>query len=150
MELLLWRHAEAEDGAPDHKRALTAHGEKQARRMAQWLRAHLPENTRILTSPARRCVQTVSALELPYTEDSRLSVAANVDDLIQASGWPKEPGCVLLVGHQPTLGELGARLMTGFEASWSVKKGALWWFHTRERPGSTQTVLRTVITPEFL
>ena len=34
MELLLWRHAEAEDGDDDMKRRLTSRGEKQARSMA--------------------------------------------------------------------------------------------------------------------
>ena len=34
MDLLLWRHAEAEDGEDDLKRRLTERGEKQARDMA--------------------------------------------------------------------------------------------------------------------
>ena len=34
MELLLWRHAEAEDGFPDAERRLTPRGEQQAQRMA--------------------------------------------------------------------------------------------------------------------
>ena len=54
MELILWRHAEAEDGAPDIARELTAKGHKQATKMAEFLRPRLPENTRILVSPARR------------------------------------------------------------------------------------------------
>ena len=44
MDLILWRHAEAEDWQPDdaHRgsdldRALTARGEKQAARMAAWM-----------------------------------------------------------------------------------------------------------------
>ena len=37
MDLILWRHAEAEPGAPDHGRRLTPKGEKQAARMAAWL-----------------------------------------------------------------------------------------------------------------
>ncbi len=36
MELILWRHAEAEPGEPDLGRRLSAKGEKQARRMAEW------------------------------------------------------------------------------------------------------------------
>ena len=47
MDLILWRHAEAENGSPtlpDHKRRLTARGEKQARKVARWLRQHLPRN----------------------------------------------------------------------------------------------------------
>ncbi len=40
MDLILWRHAEAEKanpGSDDLTRALTAKGEKQATRMAAWL-----------------------------------------------------------------------------------------------------------------
>ena len=37
MNLILWRHAEAEDGADDLQRALTGKGRRQAARMAQWL-----------------------------------------------------------------------------------------------------------------
>ena len=56
MDLILWRHAEAQDedeSGDDLKRSLTARGEKQAARMAAWLDRHLPEGTRILCSPAR-------------------------------------------------------------------------------------------------
>ena len=45
MDLILWRHAEAEDGFPDLKRALTPKGRKQAAKMATWLHKHLPEPT---------------------------------------------------------------------------------------------------------
>ena len=37
MDLILWRHADAEDGSPDLRRALTRKGEKQAEHMAAWL-----------------------------------------------------------------------------------------------------------------
>ena len=66
MDLLLWRHAEAEDGIPDLKRKLTTRGEKQAQQMADWLRIHGSKNLRILASPAHRCQQTAQALALPF------------------------------------------------------------------------------------
>ena len=50
MDLILWRHAEAEDvrhGGSDLDRGLTAKGERQAKRMACWLDQHLPDSTRI-------------------------------------------------------------------------------------------------------
>ena len=65
MELILWRHADAEDaapGKPDAERSLTAKGEKQARRVAGWLKKQLPEDTRVVVSPARRAQQTAQAL----------------------------------------------------------------------------------------
>jgi phosphohistidine phosphatase len=66
MDLIFWRHAEAEDwteGCDDMQRSLTSRGEKQAKRMAGWLDRQLPDGTRIVSSPARRCEQTVMALD---------------------------------------------------------------------------------------
>ena len=59
-------------------------------------------------------------------------------------------GAVLLVGHQPWMGELACWLMTGQTDIWSIKKGAVWWFSRREREGDYQTVLRLVIAPDQL
>jgi len=68
MDLILWRHADAEEGAPDLARKLTPKGERQAARVAAWLREHLPENYRLLASPAVRAQQTAEALGKPTTE----------------------------------------------------------------------------------
>ena len=54
MELILWRHADAEDGVPDEARRLTAKGRKQAEKMAAWLTARLPADCRVMVSPATR------------------------------------------------------------------------------------------------
>ena len=155
MDLLLWRHAEAEEGAPDLKRKLTARGEKQARQMAEWLQKHAPKNLRILASPALRCQQTVQALGMRFDTDKRLGTDSNVSALLAAVGWPdggekgKGNGAVLVVGHQPTLGQTAALLLSNTEAEWTIKKGAVWWFSNRTRHGETQTVLRAVIPAEF-
>ena len=154
MDLLLWRHAEAEDGFPDDQRKLTPRGEKQARRMAGWIKAHAPENMRILASPAERCQQTAQALGLPFDTDLRLGVGNNVADLLAAVHWPSACGgkhrTILVVGHQPTLGQAAALLLSGSEAGWSIKKGALWWFSPPMRAGGTQTELRLALSPEWL
>jgi phosphohistidine phosphatase len=153
MDLILWRHAEAEDGGPglpDAKRRLTARGEKQAHDMAKWLRAHLPKKTRVLVSPATRTQQTAHALALPFEVEPKIAVGADAADLIAAADWPTDANAVLLVGHQPTLGRLAALLLSGAEADWSVKKGAIWWFSKRSREGRDQTVLRAVLNPEML
>ena len=148
MDLLLWRHAEAEEGSIDMQRRLTARGEKQAEAIAHWLREHLPSKLRILVSPAVRTQQTAAVLGLPFETHRKLGPDACVSDLIAASGWPTANGAVLIVGHQPTLGRLAALLLAGQEADWTVKKGAVWWFSNRVRAGETQTVLRAVIPPD--
>lgn len=151
MELILWRHAEAEDAAgkiPDAKRRLTARGEKQARKMAGWLVERLPRRTRVLVSPTERTQQTAHALGMPFEIEPRIGVGADCADLLVAAGWPEASGAVVIVGHQPTLGRLAALLLSGSEADWSVKKGAVWWFARRTREDEDQTTLRLVMGPE--
>ncbi len=155
MDLLLWRHAEAEDGIPDLKRKLTVRGEKQSKKMAEWLHQHAPKKLRILVSPAVRCQQTAQALGLPFETDKRLGTDGNVVSLLAAVGWPeggdaaKGNSAVLVVGHQPTLGQAAALLLSGEEDDWTIKKGAVWWFSNRTRQGESQTVLRAMIPPDL-
>lgn len=153
MDLILWRHAEAEDGGiatPDAKRRLTTRGEKQAHDMARWLKPRLPKKLKILVSPAVRTQQTAHALALPFEVEPKIAVGADAADLIAVTHWPEHSGAVLLVGHQPALGRLAGLLLAGTEADWSVKKGSVWWFSKRSREGRDQTVLRAVINPEML
>ena len=152
MDLILWRHAEAEDGegaTPDHKRRLTARGEIQAKQVARWLRQHLPRKRRILVSPAERTQQTAHALELPYEIEPHLGTGASAVDVLTVAGWPDESGAVVIIGHQPTLGRIAALLLGGQEADWSIRKGGVWWFSSRVRNDEPQTVLRAVLNPDF-
>lgn len=150
MDLLLWRHAEAEDGTDDLKRRLTERGEKQAQTMAKWIRAHQPKDLRIIVSPAVRTQQTAQALGLPFETVRKIGPDTCVSELIAASGWPDANGSVLIVGHQPSLGRLASLLLAGHETDWSIKKGALWWLSNRLRRGETQTVLRAMLPVELI
>jgi phosphohistidine phosphatase len=151
MELILWRHAEAEDGIRDMERRLTAKGVKQADKMAAFLRARLPENSRILVSPAKRTQETAQALTKNFITDPTLAPGTSPQAILKASDWNEtDGGCVLIVGHQPTLGEVAALLMADKPDYWSIKKCAVWWFSRREREGDSETTLRLVIAPDFL
>lgn len=150
MDLILWRHAEALDTVPDASRKLSSRGEKQARQMAAWLKPRLPRQTRILASPATRCQQTVQALGLEFETSRLLSTDASVADLIAATEWPTAGGAVLVVGHQPTLGRLAALLLSGQEAEWTVKKGAVWWINNRSRDGRIQHTLRLCLGADLI
>ena len=153
MELILWRHAEAEDGEPDLLRKLTPRGEKQAKRVAEWLHAHLPDNARILVSPAVRAQQTANALAEVSGRKLRtvpqVAVGASVADVLAAADWPGAKATVVIVGHQPTLGAVASYLVTGKESEWSVKKGGVWWLSSRERDGVEKTLVRAVIGPDL-
>lgn len=157
MDLILWRHAEAEEGPEsdqspggDLTRALTSRGEKQAFRMASWLDRQLPEGTRIVVSPARRCEQTALALGRKYKVRPELSPGATPAQLLELVQWPLSKSPILVIGHQPTLGQTIAQLLGLQETDCPVKKGALWWLRSRDRDGQRQTVVVTVQSPEVL
>ena len=150
MDLILWRHAEAESGEPDMERRLTAKGVKQAARMATWLERHLPDSCRILVSPARRTQQTASALGRKFRTVGELAPGASVASVLSAANWPDSREPVLIVGHQPTLGEVASLLLAGAESGWSIKKGGVWWLSDRDRDGSASVVLRVALGPEFV
>lgn len=153
MDLILWRHAEAVEAAPgdeDMGRVLTPRGEKQAARMAAWLDRQLPDSARIWVSPARRTEQTALALDRKFKFSPALGPMGTPDQLLELVQWPNAKGCVLVVGHQPTLGQTLSRLLGLSAQECSVKKGALWWLRYREREATGQTVVLTVQSPEVL
>jgi phosphohistidine phosphatase len=150
MNLVLWRHADAEDAAPgvsDEARRLTSKGEKQAKRMAAWLKGQLPDEAEILASPARRAQQTAQALTRHFKTIVEVGTAASPESVLRAAGWPAGDGTVVVVGHQPTLGQVAALALTGSPADWSLKKGAVWWIESR---GRGDVVVRAVVAPELL
>jgi phosphohistidine phosphatase len=104
MDLIVWRHAEAEDGVPDLERRLTAKGRKQAERVAQWLLQRLPARFVLVASPAVRAQQTAEALGVPIKTDRTLAPGASPAAIVKACGWPAYKGAAVIVGHQPDLG----------------------------------------------
>jgi len=150
MDLILWRHAEAEDGADDLTRELTRRGQLQASRMAAWLRPHLPEGYTLLVSEARRSQQTAAFLSKGVEVLPALNPGASAEEVLAALGWPNREGTVVVVGHQPWIGWLAAQLLAGEQQLWSVKKGALWWLQHRQRGEFEQVRLKVMMTPSLL
>ena len=153
MNLILWRHAEAEDapeGGDDLARSLTPRGEREAARVGAWLDRTLPEGTRVLCSPARRCEQTALALGRKFKLMPELAPDSGVEALLKAARWPDARQPILIVGHQPTLGQTVALLLGMAEGTCPVRKGGVWWLRARERHGQLQAVVVTVQSPELL
>lgn len=153
MDLILWRHAEAvewAEGDNDLERSLTPRGEKQAARMAAWLDRQLAEGTRVLVSPARRTEQTALALGRKFKLRDELRPDGTPAQLLELVQWPSSRVPMLVVGHQPMLGQTLAQLLRLPETECAVKKGALWWLRHRERDGHAQTVVVTVQSPDML
>ena len=141
MQMILWRHAQAEDanGKPDAERGLTKRGHKQAKHGAEWLRERLSGDWRILVSPAVRTLQTVEPLDLRFETCEEVGLAATRQSVLRAADWP-DGGPVLVVGHQPTLGEVAEHLL---RRDVEVKKGAILWLVTDRE----STVLKALFEP---
>ncbi len=158
MDVILWRHAQAHDALPgfdDASRALTAKGEGQAARVGKWLDRQLPDSTRVLASPARRAEQTAKALGRKYKLRDELVPGSSAQELLALLKWspelgPSHKGTVLLVGHQPTLGQLAAHLLGSTEAVCDLRKGAVWWLRSRHHEDQWHTSLLTVIHPDLI
>jgi phosphohistidine phosphatase len=151
MDLILWRHAEAaesEGESADLDRPLTARGERQAARVAHWLERQLSAGTRVIASPARRARQTAAALDRRASTVEALAPGASAEDVLQAARWPDSREPVLVVGHQPALGLVAAKLLAGTAQPLLLKKGAVWWFRQRKRDGEEGVVLISVRSPD--
>ena len=147
MELILWRHAEAEDavGGDDMGRALTKRGRKQAERVGEWLKGRISDEWLVLASPAKRAVQTAKGLDMAFEERPALVPGAAAKVVLAEAGWPDRDRSVVIVGHQPTLGEAAAILL-GVDDGLAIRKAAAWWF-VHKNGGA---MLRAVIDAEML
>jgi phosphohistidine phosphatase len=148
MELILWRHAQAEDGTPDLERRLTTRGREDAKRVGAWLRERLPSSgVRVLSSPAARARETANALGIRYEVVHALAPGVEAVDAIAASGWAEDrDATVILVGHNPWIGEAVSRLVGGCDDAWAIRKAGLWWLSRRER----DVLVKAVMSPELL
>jgi phosphohistidine phosphatase len=148
--ILLWRHADAlplnAEIMIDIDRPLSKKGNKQARKMANWLSDHLPKNTIIITSTAVRANQTAKALNHEFIVLDKLDPGASLADVlhtinaltksIQAKSIQESNNQdnlnLLIVGHQPWLGEFAAYLLNLNQSlpteEVNIKKGTVWWF----------------------
>jgi phosphohistidine phosphatase len=153
MDLILWRHAEAfpiEDGQNDSDRVLTPRGERQAARMAQWLERQLPDNAKVLCSPAKRTEQTVQPLGRKYKLRDELAQQASLEHALELAQWPHSKHTLLMVTHQPLIGHMVSHLLGIADTEMVIKKGSIWWLRHRIKEGVEQTMLLTVQSPDLL
>ena len=116
MELLLLRHADAIDYAEsDLARPLSEKGHRQSLQVAQHLLTSEPKPSLILSSSALRTMETAQAVA------EALKLKVHPCDWAQPGMQPLEAlrelkaygdfTCVLLVGHQPDISFLAAKLL---------------------------------------
>ena len=151
MELIIWRHAQAEEGSPDLARELTEKGHDDAARVSKWLRERLAPDTRILVSPARRTVQTADALGLDYELSEAIAPGASAEDVLRAADWPNALTPVMVVGHNPTLNEVAEHLLAHQNKLFALRKGAVVWFESQDdESGATKASVVAEISPSSL
>lgn len=150
-DLILWRHADAEIAQAncsvedDMLRVLTPKGHRQAKRMARWLKPHM-RNAIVLSSSAERAMQTAAYLDVDIRIDSAYNPTANLNTVLSAlKSLEHAQQKVIIVGHQPWLGELVAYLSQPNNSNHSsnpnthIKKGATWWLRRLHQVSSKQT-----------
>jgi phosphohistidine phosphatase len=148
MELILWRHADAEAGEDDEARKLTPKGVKQAAHMARWLAKRLPDDALVLVSPAVRARETAQPLERKVRVDKKVGTGASAAQLLEAAGWPNAKRTVMVVGHQPAMGAAAALALTGAASEWRMKKGAIWWIEVKDGEGAA--AVRAALAPDMI
>lgn len=134
LELYLIRHGLAAERGPaypdDSKRPLTSRGAASLRRAATALNAIDVRFDVIVTSPLLRSKQTAETLagvltgKPSVTASDALAPAGTPAAVIQEIVRHARKGRVALVGHEPNMGELAARLI-GSRAPIAFKKGAI-------------------------
>ncbi len=152
-ELILWRHAEAYDAdtlEDDLERKLTDKGQRQAERVAHWLERNLPASHRVFTSEARRAHQTARHLGKKAKVLPALNPGSTPELVLAAVEWERYAEPCVVVGHQPWLGGVVHRLLTGIDGEISVRKGALWWIARRSEGDRVGVVVRAVVSPDLL
>jgi phosphohistidine phosphatase len=150
MDLILWRHADAQAGEAEAARPLTGKGRRQAVNIAGWLEKHLPDSSRIIVSPAVQAVQTAEVLGRKFRIVAELAPGAQSASLLVAADWPESRQPVVIIGHQPSLGRVASLLLFGEEQEISIRKGALWWLTNRSREDGHKVTLRAAMCPDYL
>ena len=70
--------------------------------------------------------------------------------MLQAANWPNAREPVLVVGHQPTLGQVAAVLLSGQPQDWEMKKANAWWLVQRDPGDVFSLYLKAVMAPDLI
>lgn len=159
ITLYVVRHgiaAERGDEYPDDaKRPLTPEGIASFREAVEGLSALGVRLDQVLTSPLVRARQTAEILaeilpgRPPIAEVKALTPAGSAAAVVTALGEYGRRSSIALVGHEPGVGELAARLV-GARGTFSFKKGAVCRIDVGALPLTGPGELRWFATPRML
>jgi phosphohistidine phosphatase len=159
LELYLVRHGVAAERGPDYPddstRPLTGSGMSKLRKAAKALNALEVEFDLIITSPLVRTKQTADIIAETLTGKPQVTTsdslaptgtpAAVMQELARHARKPR----IALVGHEPNLGELAARLI-GARSPLEFKKGAICRIDFEVPPPKGLGRLQWFVTPKML
>jgi phosphohistidine phosphatase len=158
-ELYLIRHAIAEERGPawpdDTKRPLTSDGMARMRKAARGLELLGIALDIVLTSPLVRARQTAEIVAAAFDPPPQiinteaLVPGASFATLVAELGKHPRKMRIALVGHEPGIGELAARLI-GSRHPIEFKKGAVCRIDLDEIPPAGPGDLRLLLTPKVL
>jgi phosphohistidine phosphatase len=117
--LLLIRHAQAADAPVDRDRPLTAHGTAAAAAIGAWLQKSGSVPDRVLVSSALRAQQTWAAAAEAFGTAPEPTVDPRIYDntvgaVLEVIGEVTDDvGTLVVVGHNPSMGELAYSLDDG-------------------------------------
>jgi phosphohistidine phosphatase len=157
MDVYFLRHGIAEERdawhGSDFERPLTPEGRERMRREAKAL-AKLPlAIDAVLTSPLVRAHETATIVAAGLrvhgapVVDARLGAEFDIDQLRAMLAEHSSAGAVMLVGHEPNMGETVGRLVGG--ANLVLKKGGLAYV-ALESAAAERGTLRWLLPPKFL
>ena len=159
IELYLIRHglaAEAGEAWPDDtKRPLTHKGIGRLRQQGAGLDALGVSWDQILTSPLVRARQTAEALAEglgaapPIASTDALAPGGTTAQVLEELGKHPRRRRIALVGHEPNIGELAARLL-GLRTPVGFKKGAVCRIDVETLPPTRAGRLVWFATPKML
>jgi phosphohistidine phosphatase len=162
MEVYVFRHGPAEDRDPqrwpgDTERPLSSEGIQETRKAARGLAKLVGRVDRIATSPFERARSTAEIFARSYRKAASVEVWEELASgelaaplLARIREAPRRVARIVLVGHEPTLGEFAGYALTGepvpfvrlskagaaaFEFPRTITPGAarLGWVLTREQ-----------------
>jgi phosphohistidine phosphatase len=159
LELYLIRHgiaAERGDDYPDDsKRPLTNDGISSLRKEVEALEIVDVAFDHIITSPLVRTKQTAEIFAQHLTSKPSMSTSDSLAPAGSPAGVVQEvvkharKGRIALVGHEPNLGELAARLI-GAKTPIEFKKGGICRIDFEVLPPKGTGQLRWFVTPKML
>jgi phosphohistidine phosphatase len=162
MDLIFIRHAIAQDrrtfsrkGRPDSERPLTAEGVRKFRRSLKGLRRILPHIDLLATSPYTRARQTCKLASEVYSQADVVTLPAlvhkgNLPDIISWLQRQKRSAVVALVGHEPDMGKLAAKLTRASAPPVVFKKGGVGLMSFEGRAGVGLGSFLWLLTPALM